>query len=232
MRPPSVASQDAPLLQNVTSGSSNSEAAAIRVEGRLLQTSGRNPFAQNLDLEVVAAVLTLIGQRYEPTLSLALTTLAFAVSIAVTLGFTSLAGHWVDYFAIILGILIVAAIILGMGRAVGETMAVIMVAGNALTMPTSLLQPVRTLTSNIALEMGYATGEHRQALFATGVVLFVATMALNFLASLAAKVNLGENAGPSSIILRGGTSGLGIMLWVDDSTGAPILQSTIMPALP
>jgi phosphate ABC transporter permease protein PstC len=82
---------------------------------------------------------------------------------------------------------IVASIILGMGRAVGETMAVIMVAGNAVKVPHSVLDSTRTLTANIALEMGYATGEHRQALFATGVVLFVAVMALNFLASLAAK---------------------------------------------
>jgi len=77
---------------------------------------------------------------------------------------------------------IAAAIILGMGRAVGETMAVIMVAGNTLEVPRSPLDPVRTLTSNIALEMGYAAGEHRQALFATGVVLFLIIMALNGLA--------------------------------------------------
>jgi phosphate ABC transporter permease protein PstC len=68
---------------------------------------------------------------------------------------------------------IIAAVILGMGRAVGETMAVIMVAGNALVIPTSLLEPVRMLTSNIALEMGYATGDHQAALFATGMVLFI-----------------------------------------------------------
>ncbi len=78
---------------------------------------------------------------------------------------------------------IVASIILGMGRAVGETMAVIMVAGNAVAVPGSLLAPVRTLTSNIALEMGYASGEHRQALFATGVILFVIIMILNTIAN-------------------------------------------------
>ena len=77
---------------------------------------------------------------------------------------------------------IVAAVILGMGRAIGETMAVIMVAGNTLELPHSILDPVRTLTSNIALEMGYAAGDHRQALFATGVVLFAVIMALNMLA--------------------------------------------------
>jgi len=74
---------------------------------------------------------------------------------------------------------IATAVILGMGRAVGETMAVIMVAGNTLDLPRSILDPVRTLTSSIALEMGYSSGEHRQALFATGVVLFVIIMALN-----------------------------------------------------
>jgi phosphate ABC transporter permease protein PstC len=77
---------------------------------------------------------------------------------------------------------IVAAIILGMGRAIGETMAVIMVAGNTLDVPHSLLDPVRTLTSNIALEMGYSAGDHRQALFATGVILFVIIMTLNSIA--------------------------------------------------
>ncbi len=76
---------------------------------------------------------------------------------------------------------ITAAVILGMGRAIGETMAVIMVIGNPLAM-RGLLSPVRTLTSNIALEMGYAGGEHRQALFATGVVLFVIIMAVNTVA--------------------------------------------------
>ncbi len=79
---------------------------------------------------------------------------------------------------------IAAALVLGMGRAIGETMAVIMVVGNATGLPHSPLQPARTLTSNIALEMAYATGEHREALFATGVVLFLFIMALNTLAHL------------------------------------------------
>jgi len=79
---------------------------------------------------------------------------------------------------------IIASVILGMGRAIGETMAVIMVAGNAIDIPRSPLDPVRTLTSNIALEMGYAAGEHREALFATGVILFVIIMILNTIANL------------------------------------------------
>ncbi|MBP8951767.1 MAG: phosphate ABC transporter permease subunit PstC [Armatimonadetes bacterium] len=82
---------------------------------------------------------------------------------------------------------ITAALVLGMGRAIGETMAVIMVVGNAAQLPVSPLDPARTLTSNIALEMAYAAGEHREALFATGVVLFVFIMILNTLASLRAR---------------------------------------------
>ncbi|MBI4764552.1 MAG: phosphate ABC transporter permease subunit PstC [Deltaproteobacteria bacterium] len=78
---------------------------------------------------------------------------------------------------------VVTAIILGMARAIGETMAVIMMAGNALKIPISPLNPVRTLTSNIALEMGYSAGDHRTALFATGIVLFIFILALNVLAN-------------------------------------------------
>jgi len=77
---------------------------------------------------------------------------------------------------------IVTSIILGMGRAIGETMAMIMILGNAVKMPTSFLDSARTLTTNIGIEMGYASGDHRQALFATGVVLFLIIMFLNSLA--------------------------------------------------
>lgn len=82
---------------------------------------------------------------------------------------------------------IITSIILGMGRAVGETMAVIMVSGNAVRIPHSVLEPVRTLTSNIALELGYATGLHRQALFGTGMVLFVIIMIINTFAYFTTK---------------------------------------------
>ena len=78
---------------------------------------------------------------------------------------------------------ILASCILGMGRAVGETMAVIMVAGNALKIPTDMLDPLRTLTSNIALELSYASGDHRLGLFSTGVVLLCIIMMLNYLAN-------------------------------------------------
>lgn len=78
---------------------------------------------------------------------------------------------------------ILAAVVLGVGRAIGETMAVVMVAGNQPIVPNSLLAGVRTLTANIVLEMGYAAGLHRGALIATGVVLFVFVMALSLLFS-------------------------------------------------
>ena len=75
---------------------------------------------------------------------------------------------------------IMAAIVLGLGRALGETMAVILVAGNSLIIPTSLTDSIRPLTTNIALEMGYAAGIHQEMLFATGIVLFSFILILNF----------------------------------------------------
>lgn len=74
---------------------------------------------------------------------------------------------------------ILAGVILGMGRAVGETMAVIMITGNAIKIPGSVLDSSRTLTANIAMEMGYAMHDHRAALFATAVILFVFILILN-----------------------------------------------------
>lgn len=82
---------------------------------------------------------------------------------------------------------IMAGIILGIGRAIGETMAVVMVAGNQTVLPTSLLDGVRTMTSNIIMEMGYVEGLHRNALIVTGVVLFVFILLINVLFSLVKK---------------------------------------------
>lgn len=79
---------------------------------------------------------------------------------------------------------IMAAVVLGIGRAIGEAMAVCMVAGNQTWMPQGILKGVRTLTANIVLEMGYAADLHREALIATGVVLFVFILMINLLFSV------------------------------------------------
>lgn len=79
---------------------------------------------------------------------------------------------------------ILAGIILGIGRAIGETMAVMMVAGNQARLPENVLEGVRTLTSNIVMEMGYATDLHREALIATGVVLFGFILLINLAFSI------------------------------------------------
>lgn len=97
---------------------------------------------------------------------------------ALALGLT----HWQTIHSVLLPAAksgIVASIILGVGRAIGETMAVIMVLGNAVAIPESILDPARTLTTNIGIEMGYASGDHQQALFATGIVLLIIIMILN-----------------------------------------------------
>ena len=79
---------------------------------------------------------------------------------------------------------VLSAVILGIGRAIGETMAVVMVAGNQTWMPKGLFQGLRTMTSNIVIEMGYAADLHREALIATGVVLFVFILLINLCFSL------------------------------------------------
>lgn len=74
---------------------------------------------------------------------------------------------------------IFASLILGIGRAIGETMAVVMIAGNQPRMPKGILTGLRTMTANIVLEMNYAAGDHKKALIATGAVLFVFILILN-----------------------------------------------------
>ena len=78
---------------------------------------------------------------------------------------------------------ILAGVVLGVGRAIGETMAIILVAGNSPIIPDSIFSGIRPLTTNIALEMGYAYGTHQEMLFATGVVLFIFILLLNLLLS-------------------------------------------------
>ncbi len=92
------------------------------------------------------------------------------------------AGHYRSVFHVVLPAAksgVFASVVLGIGRAIGETMAVIMVAGNQPRMPVSLFRGVRTLTANIVIEMGYAAELHREALIATGVVLFVFILIIN-----------------------------------------------------
>ncbi|MFH1486878.1 MAG: phosphate ABC transporter permease subunit PstC [Chloroflexota bacterium] len=105
---------------------------------------------------------------------------------ALALGAT----HWQAIFHVLLPAArsgLVAAITLGMGRAIGETMAMIMVIGNSVVIPTSPLSAGRTLTGNIAVEIMYATGVHASALFATGVVLLLLILLLNSFAIVALK---------------------------------------------
>lgn len=87
---------------------------------------------------------------------------------------------------------VIAALVLGVGRAIGETMAVIMVAGNQARLPQGIFKGVRTLTANIVIEMGYAAGLHREALIATGVVLFVFILIINFSVALLKRRNKNE----------------------------------------
>jgi phosphate transport system permease protein len=77
---------------------------------------------------------------------------------------------------------ILASIILGMGRAIGETMAILLITGNVAVLPKSLLDPVATLTGTIAMEMSYAGASHQRALFAVGIILFIIIMLLNAVA--------------------------------------------------
>ena len=102
---------------------------------------------------------------------------------ALALGAT----HERSIFAIVLPAAksgVIAGVVLGIGRAIGETMAVVMIAGNQPRMPRGILRGVRTMTANIVLEMGYAADLHREALIATGVVLFVFILLINFCVAL------------------------------------------------
>ena len=107
------------------------------------------------------------------------------------------ATHWHTIIKVILPSArsgIVAAVVLAMATSIGETMAVLMVAGNVSMLPSpiyDILDPVRPMTANIALEMNYATGDHAQALFATGVVLFIVVAMLDIISHKALKSRMG-----------------------------------------
>lgn len=144
------------------------------------------------------AVIIILAVMILPTVISMSETSIRAVPLATREGSLALgASHMQTIFKVILpsaksGIL--ASIVLGTGRALGETMAVILVSGNTVQIPYALTDRVRTLTANIALEMGYASGLHQEMLFATGVVLFVLIMALNIVLNVILHKKAGENA--------------------------------------
>lgn len=150
----------------------------VPVVQRLTGTSGKGLLTASLLLGIMI-LPTIIGTA-EPALR--------AVPRSYYEGALALgATHERSVFSVVLpaaksGVL--SGVILGVGRAIGETMAVIMIAGNQTKMPGGLLDGLRTMTSNIVLEMGYSTGIHRQALIATGVVLFVFILLINTCFSL------------------------------------------------
>ena len=130
----------------------------------------------------------LLGMMILPTIITVAESALNAVPAAYYEGALALgATHECSVFHVILPAAksgVMAGIILGIGRAVGEATAVMMVAGNRTSMPKGLLKGVRTLTSNIVIEMGYATDLHREALIATAVVLFVFILLINVLTSI------------------------------------------------
>ncbi|HAP93846.1 MAG TPA: phosphate ABC transporter permease subunit PstC [Desulfotomaculum sp.] len=102
------------------------------------------------------------------------------------------ATHWQTIYLVLLPAArrgIIAAVILGTGRAIGETMAMIMVIGNSPIFPATIFGPARTLTGNIALEISYATGIHESVLFVTGLVLFILVMLINSIGLIAYRGN-------------------------------------------
>ena len=130
----------------------------------------------------------LLGMMILPTIITVAESALNAVPAAYYEGALALgATHECSVFHVILPAAksgVMAGIILGIGRAIGESTAVMMVAGNRTSMPKGLLKGVRTLTSNIVMEMGYATDLHREALIATAVVLFVFILLINVLTSI------------------------------------------------
>jgi len=158
----------------------------VRDMSRWLKTIGLIERASK-GSSIMAASL-LLGMMILPTIIGVTESAIRAVPSAYYEGSLALgATHERSIFAIVLPAAksgVVAGIVLGIGRAVGETMAVIMVAGNQPRLPENIWEGVRTLTANIVMEMGYAEGLHRESLIATGVVLFVFILIINLSVSL------------------------------------------------
>lgn len=156
------------------------------------------PFVRNVFGGNGSSILTaslLLGMMILPTIISVSETSLNAVPLSYYEGSRALgATHERSVFLAVLPAAksgIMAGIILGIGRAIGETMAVIMVAGNQARIPDSILKGVRTLTANIVIEMGYAADLHREALIATGVVLFVFILLINLCFNLVKGKNRG-----------------------------------------
>lgn len=158
----------------------------IRDLGQTMKNAGLVKSAGNGSSMLTASVL--LGMMILPTIIGTTEAAIRAVPIHYYEGSLALgATHERSIFKVVIPAAksgVIAGIVLGIGRAVGETMAVIMIAGNQPRMPQGLLKGVRTLTANIVIEMGYATDLHREALIATGVVLFVFILIINFSVAL------------------------------------------------
>lgn len=158
----------------------------IRDTGRTLRSMGIIESAGKGSSILTASIL--LGIMILPTIIGVTESAIRAVPTAYYEGSLALgATHERSVFSVVLPAAksgVIAGIVLGIGRAIGETMAVIMVAGNQPRLPESILQGVRTLTANIVIEMGYAEGLHREALIATAVVLFVFILIINLAVSL------------------------------------------------
>ncbi len=144
------------------------------------------------------AVIIILSVMILPTVISLSETSICAVSPTLKEGSLALgASHIQTIFKVILPAAksgIMASIVLGTGRAIGETMAVILVSGNTALIPHAITDRVRTMTANIALEMGYAGGLHQETLFATGVILFIFIMLLNITLNILLRRRDGEQA--------------------------------------
>ena len=159
---------------------------AIRQLGRILKAAGILKNAGNGSSILTASLL--LGMMILPTIIGVTESALRSVPRSYYAGSLALgATHERSIFRIMLPAAksgVVAGIVLGIGRAIGETMAVIMVAGNQARLPDGIFKGIRTMTANIVIEMGYATDLHREALIATGVVLFVFILIINFSVAL------------------------------------------------
>lgn len=143
--------------------------------------------------------MLIVGLMILPTVMLVVEAALAAVPRSYIVGAAALGlGRWSIVRNIVLPEArggIITGVVLGMARAVGETMAVVMVCGNVVRVPRGLFDPVRTLTANIALEMGYALSIHRSALFASGLLLLVMAAGMILALEWVQRQSVGQGAG-------------------------------------